>query len=230
MEGTHCGGEGGWTRVAYIDMTQSGATCPQGLTQQNISGLTLHTLNFCYDFTSITVCVKLSIFYNQVLSISNEVCSYTSLLILSTATDWSRVAYIDMTQSGATCPQGLTQQNISGLTLHTLNFCYDFTSITVCVKLSIFYNQVLSISNEVCSYTSLLILNTATGWYKKPHVSQLTIIITDQWLQAQKVLVVVYWQVTQKGASDHVLQSTCLSATGYSDNRWCVYTVHLLIW
>ena len=31
MEGTNCGGEGGWTRVTYINMTQAGATCPVGL-------------------------------------------------------------------------------------------------------------------------------------------------------------------------------------------------------
>ena len=41
MEGTNCGGEGGWTRVAYVNMSQSGATCPQGLTQTTISRLTL---------------------------------------------------------------------------------------------------------------------------------------------------------------------------------------------
>ena len=41
MEGTNCGGEGGWTRVAYVNMSQSGATCPQGLTQFINSGLTL---------------------------------------------------------------------------------------------------------------------------------------------------------------------------------------------
>ena len=35
MEGTNCGGEGGWTRVAYINMTQAGATCPVGLNQWN---------------------------------------------------------------------------------------------------------------------------------------------------------------------------------------------------
>ena len=41
MEGTNCGGEGGWTRVAYVNMSQSGATCPQGLTQRNFLELTL---------------------------------------------------------------------------------------------------------------------------------------------------------------------------------------------
>ena len=43
MEGTNCGGEGGWTRMAYINMTQSGSTCPQGLSQKEFTaaGLTL---------------------------------------------------------------------------------------------------------------------------------------------------------------------------------------------
>ena len=41
MEGTNCGGEGGWTRVTYVNMAQSGVTCPQGLTQRTLSGLTL---------------------------------------------------------------------------------------------------------------------------------------------------------------------------------------------
>ena len=35
MEGTNCEGEGGWTRVAYVNMTQPGATYPQGLEQKN---------------------------------------------------------------------------------------------------------------------------------------------------------------------------------------------------
>ena len=37
MEGTNCGGEGGWTRVAYINMTQDGATCPVGLNQRSVN-------------------------------------------------------------------------------------------------------------------------------------------------------------------------------------------------
>ena len=31
MNGTHCDGNGGWTRVAYLNMTESGACCPPGL-------------------------------------------------------------------------------------------------------------------------------------------------------------------------------------------------------
>ena len=41
MEGTNCGGQGGWTRVAYVNMSQSGTTYPQGLTEGTFSGLTL---------------------------------------------------------------------------------------------------------------------------------------------------------------------------------------------
>ena len=45
MEGTNCNGEGGWTRIAFVDMTQPGATCPTGLTQIQQSGLTLCSRN-----------------------------------------------------------------------------------------------------------------------------------------------------------------------------------------
>ena len=31
MNGTHCDGKGGWNRVAYLNMTESGVTCPPGL-------------------------------------------------------------------------------------------------------------------------------------------------------------------------------------------------------
>ena len=37
MEGTNCGGEGGWTRVAYINMIQTEATCPVGLNQRSFN-------------------------------------------------------------------------------------------------------------------------------------------------------------------------------------------------
>ena len=33
MEGMNCDEEGGWTRVAYLNMTEPGTTCPSGLTQ-----------------------------------------------------------------------------------------------------------------------------------------------------------------------------------------------------
>ena len=39
MKGTHCDGKGGWTRVAYLNMTESGATCPPGLTLQQYNNM-----------------------------------------------------------------------------------------------------------------------------------------------------------------------------------------------
>ena len=33
MEGINCDEEGGWTRVAYLNMAEPGTTCPSGLTQ-----------------------------------------------------------------------------------------------------------------------------------------------------------------------------------------------------
>ena len=41
MEGTNCGVQGGWMRVADVNMSQDDASCPQGLTQKTMSGLTL---------------------------------------------------------------------------------------------------------------------------------------------------------------------------------------------
>ena len=41
MEGTNCGGQGGWMRVAHVNMSQSGASCPEGLEQKSLSGLEL---------------------------------------------------------------------------------------------------------------------------------------------------------------------------------------------
>ena len=41
MEGTNCNGEGGWTRVAFINMSQPGATCPTGFIRGMVSGVAL---------------------------------------------------------------------------------------------------------------------------------------------------------------------------------------------
>ena len=39
MNGTRCDGKGGWTRVAYLNMTESGATCPPGLSQYQYNNI-----------------------------------------------------------------------------------------------------------------------------------------------------------------------------------------------
>ena len=41
MQGSNCGGQGGWTRIALVNMTMLGVTCPAGLTQRDFSGQTL---------------------------------------------------------------------------------------------------------------------------------------------------------------------------------------------
>ena len=65
MEGTHCGGEGGWTRVTYVNMTQPGATCPQGLEQMSFNGSP-----YCGRFSSGVGCssalLDTTISYQQV--------------------------------------------------------------------------------------------------------------------------------------------------------------------
>ena len=57
MEGTNCGGEGGWTRVAFVNMTKPGATCPQGLDQAIFDGS-----SYCGWFTSSSAgCVSAAV-------------------------------------------------------------------------------------------------------------------------------------------------------------------------
>ena len=34
MEGSNCDGEGGWTRIGFINMSEPGTTCPTGLTEE----------------------------------------------------------------------------------------------------------------------------------------------------------------------------------------------------
>ena len=39
MEGVNCDGEGGWTRIGYLNMTEPDATCPDGLVQNSYNGI-----------------------------------------------------------------------------------------------------------------------------------------------------------------------------------------------
>ena len=64
MEGSNCGGEGGWMRVVYVNMSQSGATCPQGLTQRTFSGLTLCGRNSAGCQSTVFSALRLA--YSQV--------------------------------------------------------------------------------------------------------------------------------------------------------------------
>ena len=38
-EGSHCDDKGGWMRVGYLNMSESGATCPSGLTLQQYNNI-----------------------------------------------------------------------------------------------------------------------------------------------------------------------------------------------
>ena len=42
MEGINCGEQKGWTRVAYLNMTEPGTTCPSGLAQTGYNNLDHH--------------------------------------------------------------------------------------------------------------------------------------------------------------------------------------------
>ena len=65
MEGTNCGGEGGWTRVAYVNMSQPGATCPQGLDERNFTEATLCG-RIRNEFVCNSTVFPISVEYSQV--------------------------------------------------------------------------------------------------------------------------------------------------------------------
>ena len=46
MEGNNCGEEGGWTRIAFVNMSEPGTTCPTGLTEEQYDNTRLCGLNY----------------------------------------------------------------------------------------------------------------------------------------------------------------------------------------
>ena len=106
MEGSNCGGEGGWTRVVFVNMTNPGATCPQGLAQKNYSGQLLCGRNIARGCQSTTF---------PTFNLNHcQVCGQL----------------VNMTNPGATCPQGLAQKNYSGQLLCGRNIARGCQSTT----------------------------------------------------------------------------------------------------
>ena len=52
MEGSHCDGEGGWTRVAFVNMSVPGSSCPSGLVQYD----NIFTTSLCWINNSYVGC------------------------------------------------------------------------------------------------------------------------------------------------------------------------------
>ena len=77
------------------------------------------------------------------------------------------MAYINMTQSGATCPQGLTQQTISGLTLCGRTSSKIGCDGTVFSTLGLNYNR-------VCGWLQGYQQGTPDAFYSYVHASQNT--------------------------------------------------------
>ena len=69
MNGTNCDGEGGWSRIAYLNMTEPGATCPPGLTERQFE-------NIDYSLCGRNVVGCQSTFYSTIYSQSlySKVC------------------------------------------------------------------------------------------------------------------------------------------------------------
>ncbi|XP_019860589.1 PREDICTED: uncharacterized protein LOC109588927 [Amphimedon queenslandica] len=69
MNGINCDGEGGWTRVGYFNMTESGATCPAGLIQKNYTNID-HLL--CGRLANSSTCISTTFSSNGLTY--NKVC------------------------------------------------------------------------------------------------------------------------------------------------------------
>ena len=69
MEGTNCGGEGGWMRVAHINVTNSSSQCPDGFKVE-----TANSKSFCIRNTTEGGCTN-ALFQTFGLSYS-EICGY----------------------------------------------------------------------------------------------------------------------------------------------------------
>ena len=60
MKGVNCDGEGGWTRIAHVNMSEPGASCPDGLFEEefndSLSWRTLCTINSWTEDYHVDVC------------------------------------------------------------------------------------------------------------------------------------------------------------------------------
>ena len=69
MEGTNCGGEGGWMRVAHLNMTDTSSQCPAGFRVE-----TANIVSFCIRDTSSAGCQIIAV---ESFGLSySQVCGY----------------------------------------------------------------------------------------------------------------------------------------------------------
>ena len=75
MEGVNCDGEGGWTRIAHVNMSEPGASCPDGLYEKELvdSSRTLCTMG---SWTESLANVCNSTVFSVHNITHNKVCGY----------------------------------------------------------------------------------------------------------------------------------------------------------
>ena len=183
MEGTNCGGEGGWTRVAFVNMTKPGATCPQGLEQMAFNGAM-----YCGRFSSGSGCVS---------AVVDNIISYQQVCgrVLGYEQDGPD-AFRPFTNSNANINQKFTLMDwllcvviLVGIYGHILlglwTFQLDLTAVHVMMVL---YNQFLlllkitTIVNLVLplmNVTTLSLLMTSYGMDSSAVVRRLPAVLTS---------------------------------------------------
>ena len=73
MEGSNCGGEGGWTRIGFINMSEPGTTCPTGLTEKQYDDITYNLCVNNYLYSTYTFGCNSTFFSSYTLNYT-KVC------------------------------------------------------------------------------------------------------------------------------------------------------------
>ena len=91
MEGESCDGEGGWTRVGYLDMSETNATCPTGLELLELNNKTrgCHYEDYFYSSCSHSIVYSTIHNYTKVCGRARGYCLGTCVAF------WSSFDYID---------------------------------------------------------------------------------------------------------------------------------------
>ena len=84
MEGTHCGGEGGWMRVAHLNMTDPSSQCPVGFRVE-----TATNTRFCIRDTRSAGCG--SMLFEPFGLTYSQVCGYVRGYSYATVDAWGDV-------------------------------------------------------------------------------------------------------------------------------------------
>ena len=104
MKGTHCGGEGGWMRVAHLNMTDPSSQCPVGFRAE-----TANNTRFCIRDTSSAECG--SMLFEPFGLTYSQVCGYVR------GYSFASVDAFAGSYAGKSCNQPLSDNYVDGVSI-----------------------------------------------------------------------------------------------------------------